>query len=201
METPGPTPSSLNEAQLAVIESYSICEVCEHFVTKTFKCQFDPATLDREFSQWSAHMKSQKCLKFGKSRSHKGNGVPQGAFAFTLTKAPTDPLSVGDMVIAVRKVMSQKSCPVKRFAWYYEDKGVDANGNAVHPHIHGMYETESSGRIEAKHFKRAWPIWDEKMPVGKGFRGGYHRPVRSEEGYSEYIKKDGRMSDSKDAED
>lgn len=131
-------------------------------------------------------------------KHHVGNGKPSGAFAFTLTKSPKDPLTVGDMLTAVRKIMSQQSCPVKRYAWYYEEKGRDDNGDPLHPHIHGMYETESGGVIESKHWKRAWPIWDPKKPLGAGFQGGYHRPVRADEAYSDYIKKDGGMSESKD---
>lgn len=118
---------------------------------------------------------------------HSGNGAPQGAFAFTLTKSPADDLTEKDMIEAVRKIMKQKSCPVVRYAWYleYGDKE-----NKTHPHIHGMYETESGGVIEKKHWKRAWKIWDPAVKLGAGFRGGYHRPVRLEENYSDYIKKD-----------
>lgn len=120
-------------------------------------------------------------------KSHSGNGTYQGAFAFTLTKSPTDDLTEFDMIKAVRKIMSQKSCPVSRYAWYLE---YGDNEEKTHPHIHGLYETQTQGRIEAKHFKRAWPIWDEKHKLGHGFRGGYHRPIRTEEGYSDYIRKD-----------
>lgn len=119
--------------------------------------------------------------------THTGNGAYQGTFAFTLTKSPMDDLTEFDMIKAVRKVMSQKSIPVSRYAWFLE-YGDDEK--KLHPHIHGLYETETQGRIEAKHFKRAWPIWDEKTKLGHGFRGGYHRPIRSEEGYKDYIKKD-----------
>jgi len=118
-------------------------------------------------------------------KTHKGNGAPLGAFAFTLTKSPMDDLTEFDMIRAVRKIMSQKSCPVVRYAWYLEYKE-----NNTHPHIHGMYETVSLGRIEKKHWKRAWPIWDENHKLGNGFRGGYHRPVRVEEIYKDYIQKD-----------
>lgn len=124
-------------------------------------------------------------------KKHTGNGVYQGAFAFTLTKAPTDKQNTHDMINAVEKIMSQKSCPVEQYSWYLEYKGLDDEGLPTHPHIHGMYETASGGRIESKHFKRAWPIWDEKHKLGAGHRGGYHRPVRQDEGYSNYIKKDG----------
>lgn len=120
------------------------------------------------------------------SKSHKGNGAYQGQFAFTLTASPSDNKKKEDMVEAVRKLMAQKSCPVKYYAWYLEYGDMELQ---THPHIHGMYETESGGRIEAKHFKRAWKIWDEKQRLGAGFRGGYHRPVRDKEAYSDYIKK------------
>lgn len=120
------------------------------------------------------------------SKSHVGNGAPQGRFAFTLTASPSDNLTKEDMIKAVRKLMAQKSCPVKYYAWYLEYGDLEEQ---THPHIHGLYETNSGGRIEAKHFKRAWKIWDEKVRMGAGFRGGYHRPVRDNEAYSDYIKK------------
>lgn len=137
--------------------------------------------------------KYERIEQLKRSCSKTGNGVYQGPFAFTITKSPKDSYSIGDMLAAVRKVMRQKSIIVVKYAWYYEDKGMDNEGNPIHPHIHGMYETVSGGRIEKKHWKRAWPIWDESVPCGQGFRGGYHRPVRHDEGYSNYIKKDGRM--------
>lgn len=149
-----------------------------------------------EHDRWMKHTRSKMCTHYRASTTHVGNGTHKGLYAFTLTKSPTDPLSIGDMLAAVRKLMGQRSCPVKRYAWYFEDKGRDEFGESLHPHIHGIYETESGGRIEAKHFRRAWEIWNEKQPLGAGFRGGYHKPVYHEEEYKEYIKKDGRMSES-----
>lgn len=129
----------------------------------------------------------RKCKK-----THVGNGTHKGAWAFTLTQSPKDELTKDDMIAAVRKIMSQKSCPVKKYAWYLE------KADESHFHIHGMYETFTEGRIEKKHFKRAWPIWGEEKgkALGAGFRGGYHRPVRAEEAYSEYISKDGGLSET-----
>jgi hypothetical protein len=149
----------------------------------------------RLVEEWSAH--NYKCPRIveNQNKTHTGNGTYAGAWAFTLTKAPTDPYNVGDMICAVRKVLLQKSCPVVKYAWYLEYKSTPEDAYA-HPHIHGIYETATGGRIEAKHFKRAWPIWDEKSFLGKGFRGGYHRPIKSEEGYQQYIKKDGGISES-----
>lgn len=128
-----------------------------------------------------------------KKTTHKGNGKYLGPFAFTLTKSPKDKNTVADMLQAIRKIINQKSQPLVRWAWYYEDKGRDEYGDAIHPHIHGMYETANGRRLEIKHFKRAWDLWDENMPLGAGFKGGYHRPVKSEEKYDDYIKKDGGM--------
>lgn len=168
------------------------CEFCREWWDEVMN-KHNRAYEERNMERWFKHLASIK-------KKHVGNGKPSGAFAFTLTKSPKDSLTVSDMLAAVRKVMRQKSCPVKKYAWYYEEKGRDENGDPIHPHIHGMYETESGGRIEQKHFKRAWPIWSEDPDnkMGAGFRGGYHRPVKDNEAYTDYIKKDGGMSESSD---
>ena len=147
----------------------------------------------RAIDKWIEHSKIHN------KKTHTGNGAPQGRFAFTLTKSPKDNLTVADMFKAVRKIMTQKSNPVAKYAWYYEDKGRDANDDPIHPHIHGMYETTTLGRIERKHWKRAWSIWGEGDPtkkIGQGFFGGYHRTVKMNEAYSDYIRKDDGFSES-----
>jgi hypothetical protein len=193
-----PPPAVLTEERLLQLDK---CNRCGPFFRFNSGRVFTGASglaeerflMDRMFE--NNHHKNCKVFNPGKIR--EGNGAPKGAFAFTLTKSPKDPLTVGDMLTAVRKVMTQKSCPVARYAWYYEDKGRDENGDAIHPHIHGMYETHTLGRIEAKHWKRAWSVWNENKGMGAGFQGGYHRPVKSDEAYESYIKKDGGMSECK----
>ena len=150
-----------------------------------------PKGFPQSMSDFQAYIDQKAKCQNKRKKTHQGNGVPKGAFAFTLTQSPKDELTKDDMIQAVRKIMYQKSCPVKKYAWYLE------KADESHFHIHGMYETFTEGRIEKKHFKRAWPIWGEdKNKLGAGFRGGYHRPVRSEEAYSEYIRKDGGMSET-----
>jgi len=134
-------------------------------------------------SLWK-HM--ENCHGLTKVKTHKGNGTYKGAFAFTLTKSPNDDLTEDDMIVAVDKIMKQQTKPAKRFVWYIEYGDEET---LTHPHIHGMYETEDGGRIEAKHWKRHWKIWDEKIKQGFGFRGGYHRPVKLEEDYVFYVRK------------
>jgi len=125
------------------------------------------------------HLLSQQ-----KNTTHKGNGTHKGIWAGTLTVAPTDDLTRDDMITSIKKIMRQRSCPVKEFVWYLE------NTTAGLPHVHFMYRTESGGRIERKHFKRLWPIWNEDVKCGAGHRGGYHRPCHSETEYLAYVKKD-----------
>lgn len=124
--------------------------------------------------------------------THAGNGRHCGEWAFTLTKSPTDDYTEEDMLKAVQKIMSQSSCPVKKYAWYLEHKQ-----DNTHPHIHGIYETDTGGRIEAKHFRRAWPLWNEKIKLGSGFKGGYHRPVIVSDEYLKYIGKDQKTANGK----
>lgn len=169
------------------------CPKCEDFLERLTDVKQNKYVM----KIWDDHMLHMGTHFPKEARTHVGNGTYSGSFAFTLTKSPNDPYSVGDMMLAARKLMAQKSCPVTQYAWYYEEKGRDANNDPIHPHIHGIYQTETGGRIESKHFKRAWPLWDPLKPMGAGFRGGYHRPVRTDEGYSNYIKKDGMMGESK----
>jgi len=171
-------------------QPYRGCAVCEAWFRSGAVMMWTRPGYEELNNRWLEHVQDTH------KKTHTGNGAPQGAFAFTFTKSDKDSLSVGDMLIAVRKVMNQKSNPVAKYAWYYEEKGRDENGDPIHPHIHGMYETATGGRIEAKHWKRAWSVWDEKKPMGAGFRGGYHRPVKQGEAYSEYIKKDGGMGET-----
>lgn len=161
------------------------CNVCKALWDVITEAQ----TFDAIDAAYEAFKKQRKiCFP---SKTHKGNGTYAGPFAFTLTMSPSDPLTEEHMIKAVKKIMQQKSCPVVKYAWYLEHKE-----EGRHPHIHGMYETSTLGRIEAKHFTRAWPIWKERPAMGAGFRGGYHRPVRQQEAYNDYIKKDNGIHES-----
>ena len=59
------------------------------------------------------------------------------------------------------------------------------------PHIHGVYKTPSGRRIEGKYFARYWPLWDEKIKLGHGHKGGYHARARHLESYKAYMQKEG----------
>ena len=119
-------------------------------------------------------------------RTHTGNGSYKGPWAFTLTMSPEWGLTTADMIKAAQQIMAQKSQPLKKFAWYLEYGKPDT---FEHPHIHGMYETETGVRLEQRVWMRRWKKWNEKIPRGQGFQGGYHREVKADEAYSNYIKK------------
>jgi len=59
------------------------------------------------------------------------------------------------------------------------------------PHVHGTYETPSGRRISSKYFKRYHDLWDEKVHLGHGHKGGYHQKARHAESYDAYIEKEG----------
>lgn len=143
-------------------------------------------------NEWMDHAVQHHDMVDNREKKTK-NGKYNGPFAFTLTMSPSWGLSEEDMIQAVRKIMAQKSQPVKKFAWYLEYKDEETK---KHPHIHGMYETENGRRIEKKHFKRSWPKWNEDQQLGAGFVGGYHRPVHHDEAYSKYIAKQGGVGDN-----
>lgn len=160
------------------------CEICAEFDREQLSVCWDDRKLQKSFKQHYKHlMEFHRRIK----HTHEGNGAPTGPFAFTLNMAPTDGLTKDDMIVAARKIMGQLTKPVTKYAWYLE---YGDNETKEHPHIHGMYETRDGGRIPARQFKRAWPIWDESQRLGRGHRGGYHDVVRNGEGYSSYIKED-----------
>lgn len=120
--------------------------------------------------------------KLGKNLG--GRPHHKGLHAGTLTQPPGAETTEDDMVIAMKKIFSQRTCPVKRYAWY-----VEYTQNAT-PHIHFIYEAESGGRIHAKVFMRYWKLWNESKRLGAGFQGGFHKEVKSETAYTEYIAKE-----------
>lgn len=155
-----------------------MCKELLHAADHDFDKQWDK--LWKQYQQRCPALKAKLT-----NTKHKGNGTHKGIFAGTLTVAPTDEITQADMLIAIKKIMRQQSCPVKRYVWYLE------HTMAGLPHIHFMYETHTGGRIERKHFKRIWKIWDEDTKCGAGHRGGYHRACHSETEYLAYVKKDG----------
>lgn len=110
-------------------------------------------------------------------------------YAFTLTMPPdyqpSKPLPEVAKKILEFGLTNKPYEKASKWAFVLEhtDKGT--------PHIHGMYETPSGRRISSKYFNRYWPIWDEKVHLGRGIKGGYHEKARHNESYVAYMEKEG----------
>lgn len=110
-------------------------------------------------------------------------------YAFTLTCAPTDQKTLQDMIDAAEYLSKYglTNAPEERpckFAYVVEHPETNF-------HIHGVYSTASGRRIAAKYFKRAWSLWDERVKLGHGHRGGYHKLCMDPHQYQGYLEKEG----------
>lgn len=114
---------------------------------------------------------------------------PNTEYAFTLTMPPDyEPKKPIDEVarLIMEKGLTNKPYE-KASSWAFVLEHTEAGT----PHIHGVYKTPSGRRISSKYFNRYWPLWDEKVKLGLGHKGGYHAPARHSESYSAYIEKEG----------
>lgn len=111
------------------------------------------------------------------------------AYAFTLTMPPDySPKKAIEDCARLICENGMTSKPYEKPAqWAYVLEHTEAGT----PHIHGTYKMASGRRIEQKYFKRYWPLWDEKVKLGVGHKGGYHQKSRHAESYDAYIQKEG----------
>jgi len=116
---------------------------------------------------------------------------PETEYAFTLTM-PTTYKSKKPIEEVARLILTNglTSKPYsKAIKWAYVLEHTEAGT----PHIHGVYKTESGRRIEQKYFKRYWDLWDEKVKLGNGHKGGYHAKARHSQSYAAYMEKEGEV--------
>lgn len=131
---------------------------------------------------WARH-DAQRAHSRNREKLHKG------AWAFTLTYSP---VKHGWSKDEAQAVMSEA---IRRLRHYYRNELVefDAIGEYTQaglPHVHGHYRLNGGLRMTTKNFKRAYPIWNPKVRIGKGHEGGYHEPASRDSDYSGYIQKD-----------
>lgn len=110
-------------------------------------------------------------------------------YAFTLTMppdySPKKPIEEAARLILEHGLVSKTK--EKAVEWAFVKEHTEAGT----PHIHGVYRTPSGRRIESKYFNRYWPLWDEKVPLGAGHKGGYHAKARHTQSYKAYMEKEG----------
>lgn len=116
---------------------------------------------------------------------------PETEYAFTLTMpldyTPKKPIQEVARLILTNGLTSK---PYERaIKWAYVLEHTERGT----PHIHGVYKTSSGRRIEQKYFKRYWDLWDEKIKMGQGHKGGYHQKARDNDCYAAYMEKEGEV--------
>jgi len=120
-----------------------------------------------------------------KPKTHRGYQL--GAREFTLTYSPkwfTDEEARTKMQKAMNRLLKYYDCKIEKLRAVGE---VGSNGLS---HIHCFYRLYDGTKITDKNFQRAWPHWNPKKPLGKGFEGGHHANVKEESDFLGYIDKE-----------
>jgi len=110
-----------------------------------------------------------------------------GPREFTLTYSPswfdTDEEAQRAMKLAI-----------ERLTKYYKKEIIEFNAVGEYTaagasHIHAWYHLTGGRKITDKSFKRAWPRWNPKKKLGRGFEGGHHQTINRLSDFSSYIEK------------
>lgn len=148
--------------------------------------------------EWIEHKECPHCELTKRMLTWAVNGKtdlrkvdPETEYAFTLTMPPDyTPKKPIEEVARLILTNGLTSKPYERpIKWAYVKEHTEAGT----PHIHGVYKTSSGRRIEQKYFKRYWDLWDEKIKLGHGHKGGYHQKARNNECYAAYMEKEGEV--------
>lgn len=118
-------------------------------------------------------------------KAHAGHEL--GAREFTLTYSPKlmdDAEARAKMIVAIDKLCRYYSEEI------VELRAVGEVGSNGLSHVHCFYKLKGGVKITDKNFKRAWPLWNPKKKLGRGFEGGHHATVREESDFRGYIDKD-----------
>lgn len=138
----------------------------------------------------------QKILTYNIGKDSR-KADPGTEYAFTLTMppdyTPKKPIEEAARLILEHGLVS--GTKEKATEWAFVKEHTEQGT----PHIYGVYKTESGKRIEQKYFKRYWELWDEKIKLGHGFKGGYHQKARHNESYKAYMEKEGVVIKGGDA--
>jgi hypothetical protein len=116
------------------------------------------------------------------------------AYAFTLTSPPG--YKHTKTIEEVAELICTKGLTNKPYEKPTQWAFVLEHTEAGTPHIHAMYKTPSGRRIADKYFQRYWPLWDVKVKLGSGHKGGYHQKARHNESYEAYMQKEGCVHSS-----
>jgi len=109
-----------------------------------------------------------------------------GAREFTLT--------YGDHYTSPEQAKFAMEQAIERLTRYYKNEIIEFHAvgeytKAGRPHIHGWYHLDGGRKITDKNFKRAYPIWNPKKKLGRGFEGGHHATIERVSDFHGYTEK------------
>lgn len=83
---------------------------------------------------------------------------------------------------------------IERLTKYYKDELLEFHAvgeytDAGNSHIHAWYHLVGGRKITDHNFKRAWPHWNPKKKLGRGFQGGHHATISRLSDFAGYIEK------------
>jgi len=123
-------------------------------------------------------------------KAHANKADSSTSYAATLTMPP-DYAPKRPLIEAAKMIMEHglTNKPYEKATkWIVVLEHADTNA-----HVHLWYKTNSGRRIASKYFQRYWPLWDEKVKLGSGHKGGYHQKARHTESYESYLLKEGEI--------
>jgi len=110
-----------------------------------------------------------------------------GPREFTLTYSPSWYDTDADAQRAMKLAL-------ERLTKYYKNEIIEFHAvgeytNSGASHIHAWYHLTGGRKITDKNFKRAYPRWNPKKKLGRGFEGGHHENIRRTADFAGYIEK------------
>lgn len=136
-----------------------------------------------DLRRWERNAEEQQSVLEARMR----NQNELGAREFTLTYSP----AWFESDTEAQRVFS---LAIQRLTKYYKDEIIDFHavgefGADGRSHVHGWYHLLGGLKITDKNFKRAYPRWNPRKKLGRGFEGGHHAPLKSVSNFSGYIEK------------
>lgn len=118
---------------------------------------------------------------------HAGNnGTQLGPREFTLT--------YGEHFENPEEAQRVMASAIEKLTRYYRHEIIEFHAigeytKAGRPHVHGWYHLDGGKKITDKNFKRAYPPWNPKKKLGRGFEGGHHATIERVSDFHGYTEK------------
>lgn len=158
---------------------YSFAEEQYEMLAAQWQHRFDV------WSKWSEayiewRKREAKAIKAG------NNGASLGPREFTLT--------YGTHYEDDEQAQRAMTSAIEKLTRYYKDEIIEFHAvgeytKAGRAHVHGWYHLEGGKKITDKNFKRAYPPWNPKKKLGRGFEGGHHATIERVSDFHGYTEK------------